>query len=150
MVFTDSPISQAMSLALSRTRTLKVQQSGCTLICKVAQNDGKFVTLSYRDMTKLMTSLKFMADAKDTLLEQAERERLFLVANPRQPAKRKLAYDSADKEEGAEADDSPIQPSGQPAARETFETPANHLEDRQDLFTPTPGPPPSKRTIALF
>ena len=148
MDFTDSPISQAMSLALSRT--LKVQRSGCTLICKVAQNDGKFVTLIYRDMTKLMTSWKFMADAKDTLLEQAERKRLFLEANPRQLAKRKLAYDSADKEDDAEADDSPIQPSGQPAARETFLTPANHLEDSQEFFTPTPGPPPSKRTIALF
>ena len=89
MDFTESPTTPAMSMALSRTRTLKVQRSGCTLICKVVQNDGKFVTLSYRDITKLMTSWKFMADAKDTLLEQAERERLFLEANPRQTAKRK-------------------------------------------------------------
>ena len=55
-----------------------------------------------------------MADAKDTLLEQAEREMLFLDANPRQPAKRKLAYDSADKEDDAEADDSLISHQGSP------------------------------------
>ena len=148
MDFTDSPITPAMSLALSRTRTLKVQRSGCTLICKLVQSDGKFVTLSYRDMTKLVTSWKFMADAKDTLLDQAERERLFLEANPRQPAKRKLAYDFA--EDDAEADDSPIQPSGQPAARGPFETPANHQEDSQEFFTPTPGAPSQQEDPSII
>ena len=82
-----------------------------------------------------MTSWKFLEDAKETLLEEAERERLFLEQNPRQPAKRKLTYeesgDGSDNDGNRSEEDSQIPPSGWPAPG-----------GAQSFVTPAPGVPP--------
>ena len=77
--------------------------------------------LGCRALTKLMSSWKFVTDAKETLLDAGEREKLLLEGHtPIQPAKRKLDY-AYNAEDGAESGDETIPPSGTPTVQQHFE-----------------------------
>ena len=116
-----------MTLTLSRTRKLKLQRSGCVIIAKIMHNDGTGITLGYRALMKLMTAGKFVAEAKEALLDAAEREKLFLEgATPMQSSKRKLEYD-LEVFEGAE---DRIPSSGTPVATQQMP----YLEDSQVFY----------------
>lgn len=73
-----------MSLDLDRHASLAIKKVGQTLVADVTNTEtGQSISLSYPALLKLMTSISFLADARETLLKSEERRALLMASEGR-------------------------------------------------------------------